>query len=710
MRVLGPNDPSVNQVKALLEMTQSMPLPQQVRRSSNLSNHSSHDVPSASRNSFTITPSPTERDEESMYQQHFPSERPPRTAVTPSRIQQPSIADDVSGLSHAPIIGAAQRSIFRTSSTEAPLSTTNRAPLLSVSVSTDNDRAIDRFDDFNESTKIHLVSQEVPETSFVQNDSDAEIANSQDFEESFDRGISLEATKGGARAMPKSYSYDAEEHCLLSDTGVDSEHGRIHFPMSWSGNAAISQESNKETVRRDIVVSRPYRGRKPPVGKSLGSNSNVSERWGSDTVNYGSEGCYSTGNKERDELMSRARAILQAHKELPEDSKNEDSLDYEDAIDGHVTKRQELVDFDHLEDGVAPLGGEWPKSNLKEVSVRDMVYDPMNNMQELYTEAVKRLNAENYPDAIRLFGIILSCQKRRHGPLHSDVASALHNIGIAHLRAQNHNDALKAFEEAARVRKGSLGREHPQVAVSLVKVGISLLLLHRFEEALWSFREALSVRKQAMGPSHPSTARIYNNIGCVHVEFDEFREARHAFETALDIQRKALTNDPDSGQLMFGTATTLCNLGYLYRYREMHAKAALVLKEAVDLQERVLGRSDSAVLSTMDILADSYANSGQAEASLKYYNMILERFRVTGPTGSKKVLRAEAVLLYKMSRVHSQRNDREAQLDTLKLSLRSIRLYSSTSEDGQTDPLERRIQSDIRECRESLEKNQLKWI
>jgi tetratricopeptide (TPR) repeat protein len=102
--------------------------------------------------------------------------------------------------------------------------------------------------------------------------------------------------------------------------------------------------------------------------------------------------------------------------------------------------------------------------------------------------------------------------------------------------------------------------------VSLVKVGITLLLVHRFEDALWSFREALSVRKNALGALHPSTARIYNNIGCVHVEFNEFREARRAFEAALDIQRNALSQDPDSGPLMFGAATTLCNLGYLYRY------------------------------------------------------------------------------------------------------------------------------------------------
>ena len=256
-----------------------------------------------------------------------------------------------------------------------------------------------------------------------------------------------------------------------------------------------------------------------------------------------------------------------------------------------------------------------------------------------------------------------------------------------------------------------LGREHPDVAVSLVKVGITLLLLHRFEEALWSFREGLSVRRHALGPLHPSTARIYNNIGCVHVEFNEFKEAGRAFESALEIQRTALCNEPESGPLMFGAATTLCNLGYLYRYRGMHAKAAVVLKEAVDLQETVLGRSHATVLSTLDNLADSCASSGQAADSLRHYHTVLTRFRVGGRSGSQKLLRAEAVLLYKMSRVHRQRNDLDSQLDALKLALRAVRALSDPAVGGaNTDALERRIQYDIRSCRERIEKSDLKWV
>lgn len=178
---------------------------------------------------------------------------------------------------------------------------------------------------------------------------------------------------------------------------------------------------------------------------------------------------------------------------------------------------------------------------------------------------------------------MLDSQRRIHGELHEDVGAAMHNVGLAHLRSNDHEEAVGYFQRAARVRKGSLGREHPEVAVSLVKVGISLLLMRNFDMSLQAFMEALSIRKRAMGALHPSIANIYVNIGCLHVEFNELRDARRAFEAALDIQRNGLCHKPDSGPLKFGAATTLCNLGYLYRYRQMHQKAALVLREALSV-------------------------------------------------------------------------------------------------------------------------------
>lgn len=295
--------------------------------------------------------------------------------------------------------------------------------------------------------------------------------------------------------------------------------------------------------------------------------------------------------------------------------------------------------------------------------------------------------------------------------MHPTIGSTYHNLGIVNLRSQNYDDALESFQKASRVRKGSIGRDHAEVAVSLVKVGITQLLLRRFDDALLTFREALSIRRHAMGHLHPSTARIYNNIGCVHVEFNEMREARRAFEAALDVQRNALCYEPNSTQLQFGTATTLCNIGYLYTFRGMHEKACLVLKEAAQLQEYVVGPVHPTVLSTLDALADSYGKYGDNINAMNCYKDIIVRlgmgdksdYSSQGHTLSQRKQRALAIVHYKISRIHRKQNDLQAALRTLNESRCFVK------EIGSLDLLNK-IKNEIDEIKSDLKKSNMDWL
>ena len=402
-----------------------------------------------------------------------------------------------------------------------------------------------------------------------------------------------------------------------SDSGMDNE-------------KAASETSNRNQHNREILVLLPSytTGTASSGGYSYAAKTtswSTSSRTSSMYNNTGGVRGSSesgVGDKEfstiddRMACIMRARAILEAHREFLDSPQIQLEKEKESAFEVtppaqaksngsamtdsnvSVTTNNQRSEANNSQDsnnsyfhdignddGLAPLGGVWPGEISATGVTSEMVHRPHDYLHNIHNEGVHCLKHGRFPRALHMFELVLDCQRDKHGTVHEDVASALHNVGIANLRLQDHDKALQAFEEAVRVRKGALGRDHPQVAISLVKVGITLLLLRRFEDSLWIFREALSVRKHALGALHPSTARIYNNIGCVHVEFNELREARRAFEAALDIQRNALCNDGESAPVLFGAATTLCNLGYLYRIRDMHEKAALVLREALSVRD-----------------------------------------------------------------------------------------------------------------------------
>jgi len=373
---------------------------------------------------------------------------------------------------------------------------------------------------------------------------------------------------------------------------------------------------------------------------------------------------------DRSIAMNQAKAILDAHSDIM------DSPSGARAGGSQMTMNSGMKPSSE-DDGLVPLAGNWPPASFHQITP-EVLENPEEHLHTIQNCASNFMRRGRYTEAVQLLEIVVECQKARNGPVHEDVGDALHNVGIAELRAEEYYQALQAFEEAVRVRKGALGNDHAQVAVSLMRVGISLLLLQRLDDALWIFREALTVRKNALGALHPSNARIWNNIGCVHVEFNELKEARRSFESALDIQRNALVNDPENGPIMFGASTTLQNLGYLYAKREMYEKAAMVLRESLTLQEKVMEPDHPSVLNTLESLAEACMDARRYPHASRYYEELLKRYEGSDSSESTASILKQASLLQKIGSIHMHQNDPQMQLMKLQMAIQLLRSDSTT--------------------------------
>lgn len=395
------------------------------------------------------------------------------------------------------------------------------------------------------------------------------------------------------------------------------------------------------------------------------------------------------GETDRMATIRKAKAVLERNRDFMDSPVQHSTNNDESSLEKTTDER----DGNLNEDGLIPLAGDWPGPTDKDKLSTEVLSNPNENLHTIHNCATNYLLTGRQSEAATLLEMVVECQKSKNGNLHEDVGSAVHNVGIAYLRMDENYTALEAFEEAVRVRKEALGREHPQVAVSLVKAGISLMLLQRHEDALWIFREALSVRKLALGDLHPSNARIYNNIGCVHVEFDELEDARKAFESALDIQRNALINNAENLPMIFGASTTLQNLGFLYGKRDMYEKAAMVLRESLSLQERIMYPEHPTVLSTLESLAETCLDAQRFSHALKYYTQLFDRSQSMKSVNSLK----QATTLQTIATIYCHLGDNSEQKKKLEMALRIIRSDNDTSDTATVDrvAIEKKIQMDL---------------
>jgi tetratricopeptide (TPR) repeat protein len=401
---------------------------------------------------------------------------------------------------------------------------------------------------------------------------------------------------------------------------------------------------------------------------------------------------------DRSALLNNARAMLNIH----DDSVGSPLRTLgarERTSPGPLTPRRNLSQ----DEGLAPLGGNWPASNNNRITPTVLEH-PDRHLNTIHKCATSFMKRGKYVEALHLLELIAECQRDKHGSTHEDVAAALYNVGICYLRMNEHYKALQSFEEATRIRQTVLGRDSPQVAASLVKVGVSLMQLKRLEDSVWIFREALSVRKTVLGNLHPLTARIYNNIGCVHVELKQFDQAHEAFESALRIQRNVLTHNPNNGPALFAVATTLQNMGFWYQKRGMHEKAVDALTEALQFQEKALGRNHGTVVATLETIAEACLADANTSLALKYYKEVLGRLDSSHSTIQ------EATTLYKISRVNLQNNELESQLRSLQMASNILQSDSSTKKSRDRVELEQRIQRDLNTSREMMNKPNLNWV
>ena len=129
----------------------------------------------------------------------------------------------------------------------------------------------------------------------------------------------------------------------------------------------------------------------------------------------------------------------------------------------------------------------------------------------------------------------------------------------------------------------------------MLKLGMIHMANGELDKAYVTFTQVLHTRRKLIGYHQPEVAKILNLIGYVQYEFGSLLAALKSMEEALEIQRESVGCDEDA-------ADTLANMGFLYAKSEDYPEAVTVLREALELQRRVLSESHPRTIVTRENL------------------------------------------------------------------------------------------------------------
>jgi len=183
-------------------------------------------------------------------------------------------------------------------------------------------------------------------------------------------------------------------------------------------------------------------------------------------------------------------------------------------------------------------------------------------------------------------------------------------LGSADPRAQGKDVMVAEVLGVAAERIETDLAEQPEIAADLrTTIGLTYLSLGAFGQAEEQLRASLDIRKTFFGRHSPETAIALKDLGKLLQAKGEIAEAEPLFHEALAIAER--TSDD---RLI---AEILNVLGELYFLKGMHSEAVKAHREAIEIQQEILGQFHPDVAAGLKDLAVVLGTMGRLKESEK---------------------------------------------------------------------------------------------
>ncbi|VEU35770.1 unnamed protein product [Pseudo-nitzschia multistriata] len=201
-----------------------------------------------------------------------------------------------------------------------------------------------------------------------------------------------------------------------------------------------------------------------------------------------------------------------------------------------------------------------------------------------------------------------------------DVAETLNSLGMLSCRAGMYLEAIDYYDRALGIQM-KLGCDDVQLAMARVLAGSVQYSLGHFTKALKLFQDALSTLRQ-VGLEHETVAATLFHIGLVYAALCNYDEAMSNLRDALDIQSKLL------GMEHPATFRTRREIGNLHAVYDSEIKSAFEeYNNIIVAQKRIHGEKHPYVAETLHSIGCAQARQGNLSDALRTledcYNMRL---------------------------------------------------------------------------------------
>lgn len=221
-----------------------------------------------------------------------------------------------------------------------------------------------------------------------------------------------------------------------------------------------------------------------------------------------------------------------------------------------------------------------------------------------------KYNQAKYGESVALHQQVLLTRQKLVGTNHRDTFLALINLAQALRENSQLVEAKTRFDEALQVALALYGEKHVETSTAYLNLGTALHRQSHFKEALPHLEKAVSIRKELFGEKSLAVADAEYYLGLVFRDMGQRNEARELFERARQV-RKTVQGE---NTLVYGSL-----LAVLGDVAPDQPTARQYYQQALDLNEKIVGRRTLETARLLNSLGRTYHNLGEFSVAHSYY-------------------------------------------------------------------------------------------
>jgi eukaryotic-like serine/threonine-protein kinase len=179
------------------------------------------------------------------------------------------------------------------------------------------------------------------------------------------------------------------------------------------------------------------------------------------------------------------------------------------------------------------------------------------------------------PEAEQKLRQVLAGRMRVLGPQNLDTVISMNNLGIVLVYEAKYAEAESLFRQVLDWRTRVLGPDQSETMAAANNLAVVLRHEGRLSDSAALQEKALEFYRRAFGPENPKTFVMLDNLAETYAEMGDYAKAERMVKEARDVQLRLLPNDA-------GTAITTYNLAGIYAREGRRQETLLLARDAID--------------------------------------------------------------------------------------------------------------------------------